>query len=152
MKRILLFVISAVFFLCGCSAPAEGGINVHNAWMRPTAQGGNGAVYFVLQNYSAKTDELVSVSSNVAESVEIHESSMVEDTDVMQMKQIFSVKLDGGSETAFEPGGLHVMLVNVNRSLAVGENIELTLHFKNHEDLPVTVSVKEFAPADEHAH
>ena len=125
---------------------------VSNPWLRPTAQGENGAIYFVLHNHSTAADELVSASSSLAESVEIHESSMPEGTDVMQMKQIFSVKLDGGSETAFEPGGLHVMLVNVNRSLAVGENIELTLHFKNHEDLPVTVSVKEFAPADEHAH
>ena len=152
MKRMLLFVISAVFFLCGCSAPADEGINVHNAWMRPTAQGGNGAVYFILQNSSATMDELVSASSNAAESVEVHESSMVEDTDVMQMKQIFSVMLEAGSEVVFEPGGLHVMLVNVNKSLAVGETIELTLHFKNHADLPVTVSVAEFGPADEHAH
>ena len=151
MKRMLLFVISAVFFLCGCSAPADEGINVHNAWMRPTAQGGNGAVYFILQNHTATTDELVSASSNVAESVEIHESSMAEG-DVMQMQQVFSVPLDRGSETIFEPGGLHVMLVNVNRSLAVGETIELTLHFKNHADLPVTVSVAEFGPTDEHAH
>ena len=152
MKGILLLVISAVFFLCGCSASAEEGITVHNAWMRPTAQGQNGAVYFVLQNHSATTDELVSASSHVAESVEIHESSMVEGTDVMQMKQIFSVPLDRGSETIFDPGGLHVMLVNVNRGLAMGENIELTLHFKNYDDLLVTVSVAEFAPADEHAH
>ena len=152
MKRMLLIVISAVFFLCGCSASAEEGINVHNAWMRPTAQGENGAVYFVLQNHFATTDELVSATSSVAESVEIHESSMVEGTDVMQMQQVFSVPLDGSSETVFEPGGFHVMLVNINKSLAEGETIDLTLHFKNHEDLPVTVSVAEFAPADEHAH
>lgn len=152
VKRMLVVVISAVFFLSGCSPSAEEGMNVHNAWMRPTAQGENGAVYFVLQNHFATTDELVSASSNVAESVEIHESSMMEDTDVMQMKQVFSVTLEAGSETTFEPGGLHVMLVNVNRSLAVGENIELTLHFKNYDDLPVTVSVAEFGPADEHAH
>lgn len=143
-------VLGAALLLCSCSA--EEGISVHNAWIRPTAQGENGAVYFVLENHSAGTDELVSASSSVAESVEIHESSMVDGTDVMQMKQIFSVPLERGSETAFEPGGLHVMLVNVNRSLTMGEDIEITLHFKNYEDLPVTVSVEEFAPPDEHSH
>ena len=150
MNRLLIFVFASAFFLCGCSA--EEGLIIHNAWMRPTAQGENGAVYFVLQNHSAATDELLSASSNLAESVEIHESSMVEGTDVMQMQQVFSVPLDRGSETVFEPGGLHVMLVNVNKSLFIGESVELTLHFKNHDDLPVTVSVAEFAPADEHSH
>ena len=149
MKRILTF-FATVFFLCGCST--EEGITVHNAWMRPTAQGENGAVYFVIQNNSRATDELIGASSNVAESVEIHESSMAAGTDVMQMKQVFSVPLDRRSETIFEPGELHVMLVTVNKSLAVGEKIDLTLHFKNHADLSVTVSVSEFAPADEHSH
>ena len=150
MKGMFKLVLMAAVFLWGCSSEDE--ITVNNAWMRPTTQGENGAVYFVLQNHSAITDELLSASANVAESVEIHESSMIEGTDVMQMQQIFSVPLDRGSEIAFEPGGLHVMLVNINRSLAVGENVELNLHFRNHDDLPVTVSVAEFAPADEHSH
>lgn len=150
MKRILKFVIAAVIFLCGCSA--QEGITVHNAWMRPTAEGENGAVYFVLQNNSGASDELVAAASSVAESVEIHESSMVDGTDVMQMQQMFSVSLDRGSETVFEPGGMHVMLVNINKSLAAGETIDLTLHFKDRADLPVTVFVAELAPADDHSH
>ena len=150
MKRILKFVIAAILFLCGCSA--EEGITVRNAWMRPTAEGENGAVYFLLQNNSGASDELVTASSSVAESVEIHESSMVDGTDVMQMQQVFSVPLERGSETIFEPGGLHVMLVNIDKRLATGETIDLTLHFKNHADLPVTISVSEFVPADDHSH
>ena len=148
MKRILMIAFAAVFFLSDCSA--EEGITVYNAWMRPTAQGENGAVYFVIQNNSRAADELIAASSNIAESVEIHESSMAEG-DVMRMQQVFSVSIEQHSETIFEPGGLHVMLVNVNSNLELGENVELTLHFKNYEDLPVTVSVSEFAP-EEHDH
>lgn len=151
MKRILIVIFALAFFPGACAS--EEGITVHNAWMRPTAQGENGAVYFVLHNNSGETDELVGAASNIAASVEIHESSMAEGTDVMQMNQVFSVALDRDSEVAFEPGGLHVMLVNVIRELAVGENVEITLHFKNHEDIPVNVSVAEFAPTgDEHSH
>ena len=142
-------MFAAVIVLCSCSG--EEGISVHDAWMRPTEQGENGAVYFVIQNNSRATDELIGASSNLAESAEIHESSMAEG-DVMQMQQVFSAPIEPRSETTFEPGGLHVMLVDVNADLAVGENIELILHFKNHEDLPVTVVVSEFAPAEDHAH
>ena len=126
---------------------------VHNAWIRPTVQGQNGAVYFVLNNHSAEADELVAASSNITDSVEIHESSMVEGTDVMQMNQVFSVPLNGGSEVTFKPGGLHIMLVDVKREIKNGETVEITLHFKKHADIPVNVSVSEFPPiSDEHSH
>lgn len=126
---------------------------VHNAWIRPTVQGQNGAVYFVLNNHSAEADELVAASSNITDSVEIHESSMVEGTDVMQMNHVFSVPLNGGSEVTFKPGGLHIMLVDVKREIKNGETVEITLHFKKHADIPVNVSVSEFPPmSDEHSH
>ena len=38
------------------------------------------------------------------------------------------------------------MLVGVKNELKVGDVIELTLHFQKHADIPVSVSVAEFAP------
>jgi periplasmic copper chaperone A len=140
---------AATLILSACTAPK--GIIVRTAWMRPTAAGENGAIYFVLQNDSTQQDELIDASSDLAVAVEIHESSMVTGTDVMQMNQVSSVALDTGSEVTFEPGGLHVMLVGLKKGLKVGDVIELTLHFKKHADISVSVSVAEFAP-DEHSH
>ena len=137
----------AILFLNACSAPK--GIAVRDAWMRPTAAGENGAVYFVLENDSTDQDELIKASSDLANAVEIHESSMAAGTDVMRMNQVSSVALDASSEVTFEPGGLHVMLVGLKKELKVGDVIELTLHFQKHADIPVSVSVAEFAP-DEH--
>ena len=138
-----------MLFLSACSAPK--GITVREAWIRATKAGENGAIYFVLQNDSTEQDELIGASSDLADAVEIHESSMVTGTDVMQMNQVSSVALDAGSEVTFEPGGLHVMLVGLNKELKVGDVIALTLHFKKHDDISVRVSVVEFAP-NEHSH
>jgi len=142
-------MVTAILFLGVCSAPK--GITVRGAWIRATDAGENGAVYLVLQNDSTEQDELVKASSDLAVAVEIHESSMVAGTDVMQMSQVSSVALDAGSKVIFEPGGLHVMLVGLKKELKVGDVIELTLHFKKHADIHVSVSVAEFAP-DEHSH
>ena len=149
MKRSSMFICAAALFLGACTA--DKGIAIHDAWMRPTAAGENGAIYFVLQNDSREQDELIDVSSNLTDSVEMHESSMVMGTDVMEMDQVSSVILDAGSEVSFAPGGLHVMLVRVENELKVGNVIQITLHFRNHADIPVSVSVAEFAP-DEHSH
>ncbi|HKY55370.1 MAG TPA: copper chaperone PCu(A)C [Anaerolineales bacterium] len=151
MKRRLVAILAIALLLSACRA--EEGITVHDAWMRPTAQGENAAVYFILNNHSVQAEELIGASSSIAEAVEIHESSMTEGTGVMQMNQVFFIPLEKGAEIVFEPGGYHVMFVNINKELVVGETVELTLHFKNYEDVPVNVSVAEFAPAgDEHSH
>lgn len=81
MKKLFLITLTAILFLTACSAPQ--GITVREAWMRPTAAGENGAVYFVLENDSTKQEELIEVSSDLAVAVEIHESSMAAGTDVM---------------------------------------------------------------------
>lgn len=149
VKRSFMLFCAAALFLSACTA--QKGITVSEAWMRPTAAGENGAVYFVLQNDSREQDELIDVSSKLADSVEMHESSIVAGTDVMQMRQVSSVALDGSAEVAFVPGGLHVMLVRVKNELKPGNIVEITLHFRNHADILVNVSVAEFAP-DEHSH
>ena len=149
VKGLLLLIWMATLFLSACSAPE--GITVREAWIRATKTGENGAVYFVLVNDSTEQEELIGASSDLADAVEIHKSSLVAGTDVMQMNPVSSVALASGSEVTFEPGGLHVMLVGLKKELQVGDVIKLTLHFKKHADVPVNVSVAEFAP-DEHSH
>ena len=56
MKRLLAFLLVGIFLLSGCES--ETGIEAHSAWMRPMAQGTNGAVYFELHNHSAIPDQL----------------------------------------------------------------------------------------------
>ena len=142
MNRILVSVLAIVFLFSGCSAPAKESMEVRAAWIRPTAQGANGAVYFTIR--SAQTDELMSVSSAVAEAVEMHESMM--SGDVMEMHPLHSLPLGAGEDVKFEPGGLHVMLVNLKQDLTVGDEIEVTLHFKNAPDLHLSVPVQESQP------
>jgi copper(I)-binding protein len=145
VKRILISVLAIVFLLSACSA--DPGMDVYDAWMRPAKQGENGAIYFMIHNYSSEPDELLEVSSDVAEAIEIHETKM--NGDVMEMHQLESVSLDGITE--FAPGKLHLMLVNLKKDINLGEEIEITLHFKNYPDLRVFVPVQD-TPAHEENH
>lgn len=115
----------------------------------PCRAGGNGAVYFTIENHSSETQELTGVTSDIAAAVEIHESKM--SGDVMEMHQLESVPLGPCVEVKFEPGGLHVMLVGLKKDLKNGDEIDITLQFKNLEELIVQVPVSD-APADEASH
>jgi copper(I)-binding protein len=146
VKRILILILAVALSLSACGTPQ--GIEVREAWMRPAAQGENGAVYFVIDNRGSQ-DTLTGVSSDVAEAVEMHESMM--SGDVMQMQQIDAVPLERSTEIRFEPGGLHVMLVGLKKDLQVGDEVEVTLHFTNFEDLNITVPVSDMPASEDHS-
>ena len=149
MNHILLSVWAIALLLSGCAAPQAEGIEVRDAWIRPAAQGGNGAIYFVIENHSSETHEMIGAASESAAAVEMHESSM--SGDVMQMHQVEAVSLGPGSEVTFEPGGLHIMLIDLTEDLETGDEIEVTLQFTTFEDLTIPVPVQE-ASTNEESH
>lgn len=147
MKPIPVFILTVMLSLIACSP--ESGIDVHGAWARPARQGENGAVYFLIENHTTETHEMIAALSDIAEAVEIHESQM--SGDVMQMQRLESVSMGPGAEVVFEPGGLHIMLVGLRQELKTGDEIEVTLQFRDFDDLTVQVPVQE-APADAGEH
>lgn len=138
MKKLFSMILAGALLAAACT-PKEG-IEVREAWTRAAAQGENGAVYFVIHNYSETDDALVGMSAEVAEAVEFHESEM--EHDVMQMRMIRLVPLASGKNVEFAPGGLHIMLVDLREELKVGETIEITLHFKNSADISLNIPVQ----------
>lgn len=139
MKRLFSIVAVGIFLLSACDAAT--GIRVSNAWTRPALKDGNGAVYFLLQNHSAGRDELTGASSDVAQAVEMHKSSM--EGDVMRMEQVSSIPIQGKASIDFAPGGLHIMLIGLNEDLSAGDEIQVSLHFTEHEDILLNVPVQE---------
>ena len=148
MKYILPVILIGTFLLSACSAPGD--IEVHQAWVRPTAEGENAAVYLTIHNHTANDDELISASSNVADVIEMHQSKM--ENDVMQMDMLTSLPLAADEEVIFTPGGWHFMLVNIKQELVLGEHMGLTLHFKNHADIVVNVHIEDSIPEEDHGH
>jgi copper(I)-binding protein len=143
VKWILVSVLTTLLF-SSCSAPGVEGLVVRDAWARPALQGGNGAVYFVIRSSAA--DELVGVTSDVAESVEMHESRM--NGEVMEMRQLQSVPLGAGEQVMFEPGGFHIMLIGLRQDLQIGDEFAISLRFKDHEDLQINVTVTDSPGAE----
>ncbi len=146
MKRIVVLMLSAALLLGACGA--REGVEVRDAWARPAAQGGNGGVFFELQNFDPAPDELIGASSDVAEVVEIHESKM--DGDIMKMQMMPSLPIEAKSTVTFKPGGLHVMLINLKQDLKLDDEFKVVLHFKNHADITIQVKVKEGVPEGNH--
>lgn len=156
MKKCILFgllLVIASTMIAGCgptatqpSAPAGANdagpkITVMEPWSRSSPMvEGNGAVYMTLINEGSSPDKLVSAASDVAEVVELHVSKM--DGDVMKMSPVAAIEVPGGGSTKLEPGGLHVMLINLKRELVPGEKVNLTLNFERSGSLSVEAEIR----------
>jgi hypothetical protein len=146
MKRILILALVGMLFVSACGATGKEGtdIEAHDYWARAALKDGNGAAYMLLHNHTETDDELTSVSSDVATATEIHLSQM-DANGTMEMIKQESVALPVDVEVEFKPGNYHVMLIGLKKDIKAGDTITLTLHFKHHEDITLTVPVLEAA-------
>lgn len=117
------------------------GIEVAEPWARPGSEGRMSAAYFLINNFKEEDDVLLSVETDVAEAAEVHESYEREEG-MMSMREVPQLDLPAQSTVRFEQGGLHVMLMQLNRQLSDGDMFELTLMFENNEPVTVEVSVR----------
>ncbi len=77
----------------------------------------------------------------MADAVEVHESKM--EGDVMTMNRVESIALEPSAKVEFMPGGFHVMLIGLKQDLKAGDEIEVTLQFRNGPDITVKATVKD---------
>lgn len=117
------------------------GVQIEGAWARPASEGRMSAAYFLISNFELESDTLVSVESDVAQLVEIHESYEREEG-MMGMREVPQVEIPSQSTIRFQQGGLHIMLIQVTRTLADGDTFELTLNFSNSESQTIEVPVR----------
>ena len=117
-----------------------GNMVVAQPWSRPTPPVATvGVAYFSMTNVGPRADSLIAVSSPIARKVEIHESRTVQG--MVQMRAVTSVECAPGATVKIEPGGLHVMLLDLSRPLAAGTEFPLSLRFRDAGVLTVQVRV-----------
>ncbi|WP_341752402.1 MULTISPECIES: copper chaperone PCu(A)C [unclassified Candidatus Tisiphia] len=140
----LCFSISVCFAATSMEATAS--IETLNAWARPsisTAIGkrNNSAIYLEIVNNSDTNYNLVNVSSDVANRVELHRS-FVDEKGVSKMVKLDKLVIPTKTSAVLQPGGMHIMLLDLKTILKVGDKFDLFLYFDNNIQKIVQVEVK----------
>ncbi|XVJ68678.1 MAG: copper chaperone PCu(A)C [Rhizobacter sp.] len=118
-----------------------GAIDIGHPWARPTVAGqATGGGYLKLTNAGA-TDRLVSASTEVAASVELHTMSM--DGHVMRMRQVEGIDLPAGQTVELKPGGFHIMFMGLKAPLQEGSKFPVKLKFEKAGEVVVEVKVEQ---------
>jgi len=151
MPMRALLVLFAALALAACEpAPdaetAEAPVTdlaIEDAWARPADTSGvdRSAAYFTLRNGTAEPVRLVGARADVARVAEIHQS--FEEDGVMRMRPVVDgVEVAPGEAVAFEPGGYHIMLIDLQRPLVEGDRFPMTLTFDGADEQTVEAEVR----------
>ena len=163
-RLVMLALLALLMTACGDDGDAgddaeptlaisSTGLNVSAAWIRPAVlpvgsptpdehdhesdepshSGVISAMYFVIENRDAQSVQLVSVETPVARVAEMHETQ--NDNGMLRMRPVEMVEVPAQGSVAFEPGGLHVMLIDVVEALEPGDTVAVTLVFNTGERL-----------------
>jgi copper(I)-binding protein len=99
------------------------------------------AAYMVIANNGGASDKLVSASTDAAGVVEIHTVEMTDG--VMQMRPLADgLEIPANGSVTLEPGGFHIMLMDLQESLVDGETITLTLTFESGKEIVTDAEIR----------
>ncbi|MEM9037354.1 MAG: copper chaperone PCu(A)C [Actinomycetota bacterium] len=168
-----LIVPALALAACGDDEDAAS-IEVASAWARTSPMMAEaGAAYMQISSEETTSVVGASVDPSVAGSVELHETVMggdmamdddmaTEDDDehdhddgehdhgdgemAMTMQQVSAIDVPAGETVSLEPGGLHVMLLDLPDPLEAGEEFDITLTLEDGEEVVVGVEVRDEAP------
>lgn len=142
-QRTLFIVLAGIVIMilgaCGDDAASEP--IIESVWARPGETGDNSAGYMEIQNDGDADLTLTGADGDVARVVEVHESRM--EDGMMEMGEAEEVAVPAGESVQLEPGGFHIMLMDLSRDLEPGDEFNLVLQFDELDDIEVEVTVED---------
>jgi copper(I)-binding protein len=140
-----------IFLLSLVSTSVFSQIEVDNAWTRATPPGAKVAAgYMTIRNKSAAPDRLVGASSPAAARVETHVHER--QGEIMRMREVKGYDVPANGSFELQPGGAHLMFVDIRRPLKEGERISLVLRFQNAGEVKTDLEVKGLGASRAHGH
>jgi len=128
----------AISLLPGVARAAD--IVIERPWSRATPPGATvGAGYLVIRNTGKSADRLVGAATPAAAMVQVHEIRMADGE--MQMREVDDLEIPAGGSVHLEPGGLHLMLMDLVAPLVTGTTVPVTLEFAGAGRIPVKLPV-----------
>lgn len=155
-RFMMAVVVAGLVAACGSDA-STATFAVEAAWSRPTpSMATNGVIYMTVTTDVDDVLVAAEVPSSVALRAELHESMSSGaagsghhgggDAESGEAAHVEEFAVTVGTPLVFEPGGNHVMLIDLVQPLAIGDRFSLTLRFESSRMLTTDVTVADNPP------
>jgi copper(I)-binding protein len=152
--RATAILIAGLIGLAATSAHARdykaGALDIADPWSRATPKGASVAAgYMKISNTGTAPDLLISGSSEIAPTFEVHEMTM--ENGVAKMRQVKGgLEIKPGETVELKPGSFHVMFVGLKKPLSAGEHVKAVLVFEKAGTVNVEYEVRATGAAPAH--
>jgi len=156
MRRIAV-ILASLLVLAGCApiGDSEDDMELGELWVKSSdvsVVGGMSAVYGTLTNNSDKDITLIGGTTSVANIVEVHQMMMM-DSEMKMQKIDGGLVIPAGQTVLLEPGGNHLMLMDLVSDVLAGDQITVTFRFDGSADVVVDrMTAKPSVGGDEEYH
>ncbi len=138
MQRIAIATAAALVLGIASNAQA---LEIKDAWARASAgMARAGGAFMVIDNTGGEADRVLSASAPVSPITELH--THIKDGEVMRMRQVPEIEVPADGTVMLQPGGLHVMFMQLPEPLKEGDTFPVTLTFEKAGDVVVDVTVQ----------
>jgi periplasmic copper chaperone A len=100
---------------------------------------GTGVIYLTIANTGDEDDALLGATTDRARAVEMHETKVENDIGTM-LPHDGPLVIPAGESVSLEPAGLHIMLVDLNEDIRLGDTFEVTLEFERAGEVTIPVT------------
>ena len=152
-KKGYAFTAFICLFSAGLPSLSYAGEMLHwkDAWVRSMPPGAQvSAAYGMLMNHGDQTVTLSAVSSEISATAEMHE--VIADGDQRRMAELESIDIAPHQTLIFEPGGRHIMLLDISAPPIEGETVEVCAVSAAGTRACTDASVRRQAPAEQDTH
>jgi copper(I)-binding protein len=116
---------------------------ISHPWSRATAAGmPMGVAYLSITNNGKDADVLIAASTPAAARVEMHQTTITDG--IARMRPLGELVIEPGSTVKIEPGGIHLMLVDLKAPLEAGKPVPLELTFRRAGRITLRLAVSGF--------
>lgn len=127
MKKLLILP-----FLAGILG--AGDIEVSNSFVKITPPNmKQTAIFMDIKNNSDKEISLIDANTSLSSITELH--THIKDGEMMKMIKVSDIKIPAHGEANLKPGGLHIMVFDLNSSVDENTTANVWLKFDNNETM-----------------
>ena len=139
MRKLLLAFLLLPLSALACALHE---VHVHDAYVRAMPENAyTSAAYMEIHNTDEHDYRLVAVVSKAARLVQMH---TVEEMDgVARMQQVDYIDVVANDTVALQPGGYHIMLIDLAQPLEPGDEIAFTLVYNDGSRTDLSVPVRD---------
>ena len=146
MRKIIAFLlVCTVLTACGEDRKGEtsrsGSISISDVYSFAVPAGfPAAAVFMTIDNDGNTDDRLVGFQSDLGERAELHTMAM--EGDIMRMRQVQGYNIPADENHILKPGGDHIMIIGLNRSMTAGETFNGVASFEQAGDIQINIKIR----------